>query len=310
MRKAFAEYNFRRATLITIAQANAIVKEYVEAGYTLTLRQLYYQFVARGLMENTSSNYEKLGSTISRARLAGLVDWDAIEDTTRRLERLATWESPQDVLSAVVKQYRLDVWEGQDYRVEVWIEKEALVGVIKHVCRELRVPYFACRGYVSQSAQYEASKRMEAYTAEGAYPLILHLGDHDPSGIDMSRENQEKMDLMVGEFSVELRRLALNMDQVDEYNPPPNPAKETDSRHGTYVQLYGNESWELDALEPSVISQLIRDNVEDLIDHDKMTKIYDREHHERESLRKVHDKWDEVDKFVNLDQEDFDDEDS
>jgi hypothetical protein len=245
-----------------IEQANEIINEYAAQGYSLTLRQLYYQFVARDLISNTVKSYNKLGSIINDARLAGLVDWLAIEDRTRNINDAPRWDDPADAINAVLQQYRTDIWATQPRRVEVWIEKNALTGVIHRTCRSLDVPYFACIGYVSQSEEWRAYRRSMDH------PLtILHLGDHDPSGIDMTRDNDSRLNDVFG-GDVDMIRIALNMDQVEEYDPPPNPAKMTDSRFQDYAAQFGTSSWELDALEPSVINALITSHVEDLRDED------------------------------------------
>lgn len=294
MREAFITKRFSAASLKMIEQANDILAEYHAKGFTMTLRQLHYQFVSRDLYANTQQNYKRLGAVMSDARLAGMVDWAMMEDRVRELQKLSTWNSPSDIMDAVASQYRIDRWEGQPNRPEVWIEKDALAGVIENVCNEYRVSFFACRGYVSQSAQYEASKRFLTAIKNGQTPIVLHLGDHDPSGLDMSRENREKFKLLTGD-DVELKRLALNYDQVQRYNPPPNFAKMTDTRAPDYVAQFGNESWELDALGPEVIEQLIRDALEPLIeDREVWDKQIEREDTEKAQLAKVSENWDSV----------------
>lgn len=267
---AYINKQFRKDTLAIIEMANQIIQEYQEQGFTLTLRQLYYQFVARALIENTERSYKRLGSIINDARMSGMIDWDAIEDRTRWLRGQAHWDSPADIVAACANQFQVDQWEGQPYRPEVWIEKDALIGVIEGVCDEYDVPYFACRGYVSQSEQWRAGRRLRDYASDGQAPIILHFGDHDPSGMDMTRDNRDRLgtfgELLSDEY--ELVRLALNMEQIDRYGPPPNPTKLSDSRANAYISEYGAESWELDALEPSVIATLIREKLESLIEPD------------------------------------------
>lgn len=142
---AYKTFNFRKETSNLICTANDIIEEYNAQGFNLTLRQLYYQFVARGLLENTEKSYKKVGPIINDARLGGLVDWLSIEDRTRSLRALSHWESPQEVVRACADQYRIDKWRDQALRVEVWIEKDALVDVIGGICNKLDVPYFSCR---------------------------------------------------------------------------------------------------------------------------------------------------------------------
>lgn len=258
--RAYIEKRFSGETMALIQQANTIIGEYENKGFSLTLRQLYYQFVARGLLGNTQANYNRLGSVISDGRMAGLISWTAIEDRTRNLRGTNTYTRPSEVLVAARAAYTLDKWEDQPMRPEVWIEKDALIGVIEPVCRELQVDYFGCRGYNSQSEQWRAGQRFARYFQKGQRPIIFHLGDHDPSGIDMTRDNQERLSLFAG-VQVQVVRLALNFSQVEEHAPPPNPTKMTDSRAPDYVAKYGTESWELDALSPELISGLIRDAV-------------------------------------------------
>ena len=281
MRQAFIDKNFRTASLDLIALANRIIDEYAEQGYSLTLRKLYYQFVARGHLANTVKNYNRLGSVINDARLAGYIDWLAIEDRTRNVVRNPHWDSPADAVRAVANQYRVDLWAAQPRRIEVWIEKEALTGVIAATCERLDVPYFACRGYVSQSEQWRAYQRSRRHPI-----TILHFGDHDPSGIDMTRDNDDRLNAVFG-GDVEVMRLALNMDQVEEYSPPPNPAKITDSRFQDYAANYGTESWELDALEPSVINTLIEDNVINIRDDDLYMQAVIEQEEGRERLNEI-----------------------
>ncbi len=297
MREVFVEKNFSISSLSTIKQANKILDEYKTQGLVLTLRQVYYQFVSRGLMPNRQTEYKRLGSILNDGRLAGLIDWDMMEDRTRSLHRIRSWDSPAEIVEAIADQYQEDLWKNQKWRPEVWVEKDALIGVIERPCETLRVPYFACRGYTSQSAQYEAGRRFRRYRAAGQTPIIFHLGDHDPSGIDMTRDNEDRLKMFT-RFGVDVERLALNMDQVTKYNPPPNPAKETDSRASGYIDKFGHESWELDALEPTVITKLINDAVKPLINKKKRDEAQDNEIEGREQLKAVSDNWSAVKKFL------------
>jgi hypothetical protein len=288
---------FGRNNLAVIASANSIIASYIAQGYKLTLRQLYYQFVSRDLLANTVQNYKRLGGIISDARLAGLIDWNSIEDRTRELKNTAFWRSPAQILEACANQYKSDKWADQPCRVELWIEKEALAGVFDRIAQELGVPYFCCRGYTSQSEMWEASQRLRRHAIAGQRPIILHFGDHDPSGIDMTRDIEERLELFRCD-TLSLDRLALNMDQVEHYNPPPNPAKETDSRFRAYIERFGHESWELDALEPQVLAALARDRVMQLVDREKWDAAVKKEEEERQLLVAASDRWEEVTDYL------------
>lgn len=291
----YQDKNFRSDKLALIDKINSVIEEYQRQGYSLTLRQCYYQLVARGIIENNERSYKNTGNLINDARLAGLIDWNAIEDRTRNLKRLSHWSNPQSIIESASDQYMKDTWQGQDYYVEVWVEKEALANVVGRISDELDVPYFCCRGYVSQSEMWSASQRFIAQQERGKMVALIHLGDHDPSGIDMSRDIEERL-LMFGVDSDNFifKRIALNMEQIDLYNPPPNPAKITDSRCGAYIREYGDKSWELDALEPKVIHDLITDNVTVFYDEYKGDQIKAQVKRERAVMNRVAENWDYV----------------
>jgi hypothetical protein len=287
MKHAYVDKTFSRSSQDLIDQANEIIEEYQAQGYSLTLRQLYYQFVARGLVPNAQLQYKRIGSVINDARLAGLIDWTAIEDRTRNLVALSHWSSPTEIVRAAVESYQRDHWEDQPHHVEVWIEKDALTGVIADICDDLDVAYFSCRGYTSQSEMWVAGQRLrrQARRFGNTKPVtIFHLGDHDPSGLDMTRDIQDRLDMFTG-GRVKVERIALNMDQVRQYNPPPNPAKLTDSRVGPYIEEFGDESWELDALEPRVMTDLIETAVFGVRDVGIHASTMAREEKERGLLR-------------------------
>lgn len=275
--------------LAVVGHANDIIAEYQAQGFVLTLRQLYYQFVSRDLIPNNMREYKKLGGIINDARLAGLIDWSALEDRTRNLQQLSHWNSPTEIIDACAGQYRIDKWADQPVHVEVWIEKDALVGVIEGVCNELDVPYFSCRGYTSQSEMWSAGRRLRHFERA----IILHLGDHDPSGIDMTRDIRTRLEMFSGD-NVEVKRIALNDDQIQTYNPPPNPAKTTDSRAADYIARYGQESWELDALEPRTIAALIRDEIEAVRDDGEWALAESKEAAARDQLKAIAEHYDAV----------------
>lgn len=285
----YLDKNPREDALVMMGQANEIIAEYEKQGLDLTLRQMYYQFVARGIFANTIKNYNKLGSVVSDGRMMGLISWTAIGDRTRNLVGLKTFTSPRVAVESVAKRYRRDLWADQLWRPEVWVEKEALVGVIEGICHELRVDFFACRGYNSQSEQWRAGRRLAGYIQQGQRPIVFHLGDHDPSGIDMTRDNRDRLEIFAG-TQIMVQRLALNMNQVEELRPPPNPTKMTDSRAGdeqtpgSYVYKFGRSSWELDALDPVYIRNLIDGAVSRIRDEEVWSQSLIQEVGERQHL--------------------------
>lgn len=309
MKKAYRNLKLHSKTLATIGTANSIIEEFAAKGFDITLRQLYYQFIARNLFsedrrwtwmdgrwrkdpngtKNADPNYKWLGGFINDGRLAGLVDWNSIVDRTRRFRANNHWDCPLDIIMDAERWYARDTREHQEVYVEVWIEKDALVGIVEKACDPLDVGYLSCRGFVSQSAMYRAALRFKSMERNGLVTIILHLGDHDPSGLDMTRDIQDRLRMF--ESSVEVQRIALNMDQIKKYNPPPNYAKSTDSRYADYAQKYGDNSWELDALDPQVLTELITEEVSGLTNEEGREASIARQERERQEIQEVIDNW-------------------
>jgi hypothetical protein len=287
----YQNMKIRMSGLALIQRINAIIDEYSSAGYSLTLRQVYYQLVARGIIPNNERSYKNVGSLIDKGRLVGLIDWHAIEDRTRYVRMNAHWDEPGEIISSAASQYRIDLWDTQPQYCEVWVEKDALIGIVEQVAQRFDVPCFSCRGYTSQSEMWRASQRLMRAAKNGERPCtIIHLGDHDPSGIDMTRDITDRMLMFVGsECEITVQRIALNTDQIELYSPPPNPAKLTDSRIEKYIERFGESSWELDALEPKQLDDLISKTVEAYIDAPLMEKAKKRQEKEKKSLEDAED---------------------
>jgi hypothetical protein len=278
MKRAFRNTNFRPDSLARIAQMDSIVREYARQNLRLTARQLYYQFVSRDFIPNTPRSYKNLTSLLADARYAGLVDWDAIEDRGREADTPSQWENISGLVDSAARAFRLPRWRGQDTYAELWVEKQALAGVLEPLAREFHVTLMVNKGYSSASAMYASAQRIqqgvEACDSEQE-ATVFYLGDHDPSGEDMVRDITDRLTEFGCDVNVE--KLALTMEQVRQYNPPPNPAKTTDSRYAAYAAEHGGSSWEVDALPPNVLSQIIRDAFENIIDGDLMDAIKTRE---------------------------------
>jgi hypothetical protein len=279
------------------------------------------------LIANTPAEYKKLTGLLADARYAGLVDWDAIEDRGRTPETPSEWQNIQALVESAVRAYRLPRWKGQEQYVELWVEKQALAGVLAPLAHEFHVTLMVNKGYSSASAMYDSAARIKKATgwtndnlaaniraykaavqadpsheaaAKAATRLeveflrsirpatIFYLGDHDPSGEDMVRDIKTRLVEFHREFcKLDVVKIALTMDQIQQYNPPPNPAKMSDSRAAKYVARHGDESWEVDALPPNVLAQLIRDAFEEVIDADLMDEIKEREEEDKAALRKA-----------------------
>lgn len=302
MKEKFIDHRFNAESLALVDTANGILNEYRGMGYRLSLRQLYYQLVARDYIENSLKSYKRIGNLISDARLAGMIDWEMIEDRNRETVIPTAWGSPAEIVRAAARQFRVDRWEGQTNYVEVMVEKDALSGILEPVCREMHVRFTANKGYSSSSAMYEAGKRIRKMLFDHDTPInqihVFYLGDHDPSGIDMTRDITDRLiqfsalgdyfertssDYSPDDF-IHIHRLALNYDQVEQWQPPENPAKQTDSRFKVYKENFGESSWELDAVEPGTLAALVRDGITQLIDSNQWESVASREAQMRNEL--------------------------
>lgn len=281
MRETFREIKFRPDSLERIELCNQIIEDYQEQGLRLTLRQLYYQLVTKNAVMNTERSYKNLSTLVSDARLAGVMDWDAIEDRVRAPRYQSEFLDLQDLIDSSITCYRLPRWEGQPYYAELWVEKDALAGVLSPLAAEFHVTLMVNRGYSSQSAMYESAQR---FMNSDRDPILFYLGDHDPSGEDMVRDIEERL-RMFGVDTIIVIKLALTMEQVKKYNPPPNPAKIDDPRAAAYIREHGNYSWEVDALPPELLTKIIRGKFNSIIDKDLMDEIINREESDKKAMR-------------------------
>ena len=254
------DWNPRAATLELIEAARDVIDEAEGQGYRLTLRAVYYGLVSTNSIPNSERSYKSLSDVLSRARWAGMLDMTAIDDLQRVVVRLPAWDGPDDFAEAVVPQYRRDWWADADPRVELWAEKAAVTSIVGPEAKAVGVPFMACRGYASLTALAEAVERWDGDTT-----VIVYVGDLDPSGVDMDRDIECRLSALA-EQGVEVRRVALTREQVEEHNLPPNPTKLTDSRAATWP--HGMDSWELDALPAPVLAGLVRNVLGDLLPED------------------------------------------
>lgn len=288
---------FQLASRKLIKNCNAIIEDYASQGFDLTLRQLFYQLVTKNVILNNQNEYKSLVKLVSDARLAGLVDWSSIVDTTRFLRRHSHWNSPKEIISDCASSFRLDRWSDQTYRPEVWIEKDALIRVVESIVSPLDVPCISCRGYSSISELWSSAQRLDYYLSNNQIPYIIHIGDHDPSGIDMTRDIECRVNLMLS-GKVSIKRLALNMPQIEELKPPPNTAKVADSRYPGYLKKFGSKCWELDSIPPSILSSIITKEVYSIMDRDKYSKMVKLEDQYKSTLSEINNRFSTIQKWV------------
>ena len=274
--------------------ANEILDDYQEQGYQVTLRQLHYQLVSKNFTPNTDGDYNRLSRVMREARNGGLVDWDMIVDRTRTATIPAEFKGIDDLLDAAINSYRKDRHVDQFAYVEVWTEKDALAGLLEPITRKYHVHLVVDRGYSSASAMFEAAKRFSIEADIGSKQPknghILYLGDHDPSGMDMIRDIRDRMSgFGIGNSDMcplSIKRIAITEEQIEEYNAPPNHIKKTDTRASGYLEEHGEGSWEVDAIPPEALNQLLEQEIEKIIDMKKYNKIIKEEEEDKKELSK------------------------
>jgi hypothetical protein len=275
--------------MTSIVQAvNATLAEY---DFPLTLRQIYYRLVASGLIPNKRSAYNQLSKTLVKARENGEVDDTRIEDRARQvLKGKGGFDDPDQFVDAMKswfksagERYNADLWADQPVFVEVWVEKDALSRVIAQAAEPYRVTICPSRGYSS----YTYIKRMaidDRFSDVDKPIIILDFRDHDPSGIQMT-EDLEKRLVNYGEgLDIEVKRIALTIDQVNEYKLIPNPTKLADPRSQAYVVQYGDQCWELDAIEPRELQRIVKAAIEKHIDREVWDHSLEHEQKDKTSL--------------------------
>jgi hypothetical protein len=277
----------------------------------ITLRQLFYQLVIRKIIENELKNYKLLSAKLVKAREDGDVDDGRFEDEERPViggdadseDPTGYYEDHEDSFRTCWERYSRPRWWGQDYYVEIFVEKRALVKQIAEVAEPYGVTTCATRGYSSYTFIVNAidrimrcCERWEGEPGSIRKPVILQFGDRDPSGVDMTRDQEERLQRYglierLCELGCDIdycvERIALTAEQIEQYHLPPDPAKIKDKRTKKFIEEYGNAAVELDALDANVLKKLVKEAIESRIDARIWNGDIDREEKERQQIRKL-----------------------
>jgi hypothetical protein len=274
-------FTWTRHQLEKIEKVQVILKD-LEDYKPLTLRQIYYQLVGRGFIENNVSQYQMLSKLLKHARLEGAVPWEDIEDRVRTYHDLTGWHCSGNFTNYwqqnLLTGYSRDLMQGQEAYLEIWIEKDALSRVFTNIAQEYTVPVVVCRGFSSVSFLNDYRNRLKHQ--KGREPVLLYFGDFDPSGVEMLKAMQVTFREELGLDNIQACRIALQAEDIDRYNLPhtPEAIKAKDTRTKRHTQLYGELAVELDALPPDILSQKIREAIEQRIDLDN---FYNQQHQEQ-----------------------------
>jgi len=343
------DYSWKGSTRWQASKIDIIRKaQSILRGYSsrVTLRQLYYQMVARDFIPNHDKVYKKIGNIIADARLAGWIDWWAIIDRNRSSYKTRDWGSPNDALKSLLNSYNTDKCRTQPTHIELWTEKDAITGVVNPICAKYDVRLVVNKGHGSWSSFFESFERFKKILADGKKIKILYLGDHDPSGLHMIEDIEGRMKLMLScndavyddlnhliwdkghgltdlgedlfhmynydyetkgmlvydhesdkhflnfyralvEEYFEVIPIGITLEQIERLNLPPNPAKISDPRAAGYIEKFGPQSWEVDALPLDELETLVEDSFQEHLDMDLWKKCLEEEQENKSELRSL-----------------------
>jgi hypothetical protein len=267
----------RRATKAEMAERKDALFNIVAELNPMTVRQVFYQATVSGTVAKTEAGYGMVQRALAEMRRSGTLRWDWIADNTRWQRKPNTHQSPAKAIESVARTYRRDLWADADVYVEIWLEKDALAGVVMDVTGTYDVPLMVSRGYASLSFLYEAATSIAAI---GKPTFIYHLGDFDPSGQDAADKIEATLREYACGIDLHFERLAVLPEQIDLWSLPTRPTKLSDTRS----RGFGDISVELDAINPHRLRSLVRDAIEKHLPKERLHVLQVAEASERELL--------------------------
>lgn len=267
-----------KPTLAIIEESKILLEEYQPR----TLRSVYYGLVSKLIVTNNDKYYKKVANALVSARKLGMIPWTSIEDTTRTPHTVSTWNDLDDYKKTILNCYRTDVWKQQPQYVEVWIEKNTIVSILMPILKKYAVTLRVGRGYNSWASIYNAAN---TYNNIGKPITILYIGDFDASGCDMERA----MRVGLADFGSrpEILKIALTESQVELYQLPTTVSKKKDPRRHEFVKKYGNVAYELDALSPTVLQELLEKEIFERLNINLFNQSLELDKIGKEELEKI-----------------------
>jgi hypothetical protein len=239
-----------RATQAEMQERRDALYAIVAEGHPMTVRQTYYQATVRGIVDKTEDGYNKVQDLLAQMRRQELLPWDWIIDNTRRVIRPATYAGIAECLEDAADSYRKSLWLDKDCRVQIWLEKDALSGVVSPVTDTFDVPLCVARGYSSITFLNDMAEEI----ADAELPTyVYHLGDYDPSGLDAARKVDKELRELSSHADIHFERLAVTQAQIRDWRLPSRPTKKSDPRAASFK----GDSVELDAIAPNVLRRLL-----------------------------------------------------
>lgn len=272
----------------TIALRQAILGIVADFDPPMTVRQMFYQCSVRGAVGKTEGDYDRVQRQVLAMRREGLLDYNVIADQTRWQRKPRTYDSLAECLASAQANYRASVWGRLNHYVEVWLEKDALAGVLLEETARFDVPLMVCRGYSSESFAFEAAQSMNKRLTQGDDVFVYYLGDLDPSGWHMGVELESKLRGFAC-APITFYRLGVNHRQIAELELPTRETKRTDSRVRLFEAEFGvgAPSCELDAMPPDVLRELVRDAIEAHLPDGWLDQIENEEDIARQTLARI-----------------------
>lgn len=271
----------QKRSLDLIEQVQKVIAEY-DIG--LTLRQIYYQLVARQIIKNKEDQYKRLSRLCVIGRDEGKLPEDAFTDRLRYVEKPDSWENLQDFFDTVKVAYRKTKWNTQNHYIEIWTEKDALREVFSDITGRYDVSLLVVRGQASRTAIYQALTRFRPMNDKEIH--LLYFGDFDPSGLSIYNSISERLRGM-GLPHLKTERIALTEGQIDEYDLPQDPAKKSDPNYKKFVTEYGDNVVELDALPPDALQEMIQGSIKKYLNKAKFEQVQEIERQEKVKIENM-----------------------
>jgi hypothetical protein len=266
-----AEIEHRRAAFLGI----------IASGQPMTVRQVFYQATVRDLVPKTEQGYAIVQKDLVLLRRSGALSYDWLADNTRWQRKPRTYNGIEAALEDTANFYRKDLWAHADCYVELWLEKDALAGVVYPVTDRYDVPLMVARGYASLSFLHTAARYINSLDVP-AY--IYHLGDFDPSGVNAGEKIDEELRKLAPDAAIHFERIAVNPTQIVGWGLPSRPTKQTDTRAKKFGAA---DSVELDAIEPNQLRQLVADALEAHLPPERLAVLEAAEESERDILQSI-----------------------
>jgi hypothetical protein len=267
----------QRSTKAEVEERRQALYRIVRAMQPMTVRQVFYQATVHNIVEKTEAGYTKVQTDLVLMRKAGTLPYQWLADNTRWQRKPDTFDSIEQALVDTARFYRKALWRDQDCYVEVWLEKDALSGLVYPVTSTYDVPLMVARGYASLSFLHNAAEHISQV---GKPVFIYHLGDYDPSGVNAGQKIESTLREMAPSANIHFERLAVSRSQIEEWDLPTRPTKASDTRS----KGFGDISVELDAIEPGLLRKILETAIEVHMPEDELKVLKAAEQSERAYL--------------------------